>query len=74
LGLGVLPVGGQGAYPSALLQTVLLHQAEAAAWLTEKRDEEECDKTRTEIVEWAILVFVVLGVVFDFLILLKEVK
>jgi hypothetical protein len=66
LGLGVLPIGGMGGgHPTHALQTVVLHQADAAAWLTEKRDEEERDKTRTEFIEWAILIFVVVGVIAD---------
>jgi hypothetical protein len=68
LGLGSLtPQSGQ--FPTHALQTVVLHQSEAADWLREKRDEEMCDKRRTELVEWSILIFVIFGVVLDFLIL-----
>jgi hypothetical protein len=70
LGLGNLVPGG-GQFVSQIQQNVLGHQAEASAWLQEKRDEETCDKRRTEIVEWAILLFVVVGVLVD-LLLLKQ--
>jgi hypothetical protein len=45
----------------------------AEAWLTEKRDLEERNRQRTETVEIAILVFVVFGVVLDFLIFVQAI-
>jgi hypothetical protein len=39
----------------------------AEAWLTEKGDSRELHEQRLETVEWAILIFVVLGVFADFL-------
>ena len=54
---------------SQAVETVLSNQPEAGAWLTEKRDEAEYHQSRLEIVEWCILIFVTLGVIFDFLIL-----
>jgi hypothetical protein len=41
----------------------------AKQWLREKRDQQECHDTRIEIVEWSILVFVIFGVILDFMIL-----
>jgi hypothetical protein len=52
---------------SHAVETVLSNQPEAAAWLTEKRDEAEYHQSRLEIVEWSILIFLILGVIFDFL-------
>jgi len=52
---------------SHAVETVLSNQPEAA-WLTEKRDEAEYHQSRLEIVEWSILIFVILSVIFDFLI------
>ena len=66
LGLGSLTAGG-GEFPTAVLRTVVMGQADATAWLQEKRDEERCAKRRGELVEWAILIFVIVGVVLDFL-------
>lgn len=65
LGLGSL-VPGSNQFPTHVLQTVVLGQADAMAWLQEKRDEEQCVKRRGELVEWAILIFVGLEVVHDF--------
>ena len=45
------------------------HEAEvapAAFWLTERGDYHEKREQRLETVEWAILIFVILGVVADF--------
>jgi hypothetical protein len=40
--------------------------AKAVPWLTERSDLRERREDRVETVEWAVLVFVVLGVVADF--------
>jgi hypothetical protein len=42
---------------------------EAAAWLTERGDEKVLHEQRIEFVEWAILVFVIVGVLLDLLLL-----
>jgi hypothetical protein len=70
LGLGSMSPGGGGTHA---LQTVFGRQLEASLWLQEKRDEEEWDKTRNELVEWAVLIFVVLGVVVESIMLAKGV-
>ena len=57
---------------SHAVETVLSNQPEAAAWLTEKRDGAEYHQSRLEIVQWSILIFVILSVIFDFLILWHE--
>ena len=57
---------------SHAVETVLNNQPEAAAWLTEKRDGAEYHQSRLEIVQWSILIFVILSVIFDFLILWHE--
>ena len=41
----------------------------AAAWLTERGDEKVLHEQRIEFVEWAILVFVIVGVFLDLLLL-----
>jgi hypothetical protein len=69
LGLGSLSPGSVAV--THALQTVILHQHEASLWLQEKRDEEERDKTRNEIVEWAVLIFVILGVAVESVMLAK---
>jgi len=71
LGLGSLTPGGNQ-FPTHVLQTVVLHQAETTAWLQEKRDQERCEKRRGELVEWAILFFVIVGVILDFFLLLDR--
>lgn len=42
---------------------------EALAWLTERRDIHEQHEQRLETVEWAILIFVMVGVMVDLLLL-----
>lgn len=44
----------------------------ALEWLTEKADIAERKEQRVELIEWAILVFVILGVVTDVLLLIHE--
>jgi hypothetical protein len=44
----------------------------ATLWLRERRDEHEVRETRLEIVEWGVLIFVVVGVVFDGLLLARD--
>jgi hypothetical protein len=44
----------------------------AADWLTECGDKREQRDQRSETVEWAILIFVVFGVVIDFIQLARE--
>jgi hypothetical protein len=44
----------------------------AISWLTERRDIAERKEQRVEFVEWAILVFVIFGVIADALLVLHE--
>jgi hypothetical protein len=44
----------------------------ARDWLTECRDTHARKEQRVELVEWAILVFVILGVITDVMLLLHE--
>lgn len=73
LGLGQL-TPGSGSFPTALLQSVVVQQQDAMNWLREKRDEEECHATRSEFVEWAILIFVGSELLIDLLRLLGAVR
>jgi hypothetical protein len=41
----------------------------ARDWLTERGDLEKLRELRQEMVDWAILIFVILGVIADFLLL-----
>jgi len=45
----------------------------AEDWLTERSDRNERHEDRVETVEWAILVFVILGVIADFALLVSRV-
>jgi hypothetical protein len=45
--------------------------ADATKWLTERADKNANHEWRVEIVEWAILIFVVLGVSFDLILVLQ---
>ena len=55
--------------PLGFLQT---NSAGALEWLTERRDLDEHREDRLETVEWAILVFVIIGVLADCLIVARE--
>jgi hypothetical protein len=57
---------------SELMQLSLNHGPEIAAWLKERRDLHARREDRLETVEWAILIFVVVGVVADVLIVMHE--
>ena len=46
-------------------------QKDALAWLTERYDSRERHERRLETVEWAILIFVFLGVIVEVMQLLK---
>lgn len=59
---------------SRLYELVSAHRDEALAWLREKRDMAERKEQRGETVEIAILVFVLLGVLADFMLLRMEVQ
>jgi len=50
------------------------HEERQAAedWLTERRDIAERKEQRVELVEWAILVFVIFGVIVDALLFSQE--
>jgi hypothetical protein len=58
----------------SLHDLVYHHRNEAIAWLTERRDIEERHEHRIETVEWAILIFVILGVITDIMLLLSTAK
>jgi hypothetical protein len=47
-------------------------RAGAFAWLTEVADKAERKEQRIEIVEWAILIFVIFGVIVDALLFCQE--
>ena|SRR2546425_11159030 len=54
--------------PSSPLHSLVTeHRNDTLAWLTERRDLTERREQRLETLEIGILVFVVVGVVFDFL-------
>ena len=44
---------------------------QAADWLTERRDSLERRENRVETAEWAILIFVVVGVVLDIVLVIQ---
>jgi hypothetical protein len=72
LALGSITPGSKQ-FPTFILKMIVLGgQNEAAEWLREKRDEEECHATRIEIIEWAILVFLVLSVILEIMALIKN--
>ena len=64
LGLGSL-TPGSGQFPTHALQTVVLDQADAAAWLTEKRDKDERRETVTLSLEIAIVVLIVVEIILS---------
>ncbi len=71
LGLGSL-TPGSNQFPTDILQMIVVGgQNDAAEWLREKREEEECHATRIEIVEWSILIFVVLSVILEIVTLIR---
>jgi hypothetical protein len=46
-------------------------KSNAALWLTEQADKHACNEIRREIVEWAILIFVILGVIIETISLIR---
>lgn len=56
---------------SYLMRFLNNHLQAAQDWLTERRDIHERREQRLETVEWAILIFVVLGVLTDVVVLIK---
>jgi hypothetical protein len=58
-------------YSGPFFALISSHGNEAAAWLTERRDLDERRENRLELVGWAILLFVVIGVLADIAILLS---
>lgn len=62
---------GQGVELVGLIQQ---KRREMTEWLMEKRDIAERREQRLETAEWAILVFVVIGVFADVLLILKVVR
>lgn len=65
LGLGSLPHGTQPVLIAQATTIVLMNQEPARKWLLEKHDLAERHATRLEICEWAILLFVIFGVILD---------
>jgi len=59
-----------GSDPSSLSGFVFQRRDDAANWLTERRDIHERKEDRLETVEWAILVFVVVGVMADIILVM----
>jgi hypothetical protein len=71
--VAMMLASGITAQYSGPLVGVLQTQWEGAlAWLTERRDIQERREDRLEMVEWAILIFVVVGVLADFAIVAHE--
>jgi hypothetical protein len=60
---------------SALLRGIYINAenlgSDAEAWLIEQADKNANKEWRVEIAEWAVLLFVILGVIVDFLLLIK---
>jgi hypothetical protein len=46
-------------------------KSNATLWLTEQADKHACNEIRREIVEWAILIFVILGVIIETISLIR---
>jgi hypothetical protein len=51
---------------------LLAHRQEIMDWLTERRDIHERREQRLEAVEWAILIWVVIGVIADIIIVTRS--
>ncbi|SRR6266581_1953600 len=64
-GTGIIKFGG-------LYQKVIVGVDAATAWLTERADQRERRENRVEAVEWAVLIFVAIGVVVDIALLLRH--
>lgn len=64
-GTGIIKFGGSG-------QKALVDVDAASAWLTERADLAELREQRLETVEWAVLIFVVLGVIVDIALLVHH--
>jgi hypothetical protein len=60
---------------SALLRGIYINAenlgSDAEAWLIEQADKHANKEWRIEVAEWAVLIFVILGVIVDVLLLLK---
>jgi|ERR1700722_10556832 len=60
---------------SELLRAIYINAdkagSDAEVWLIEQADRHANREWRVELAEWAVLVFVILGVIVDFLLLLK---
>ncbi|SRR5260370_41033206 len=57
---------------AANLKRVTVNIDAASAWLTERADLAERREDRLETVEWAVLIFVAVGVVADILLVLQR--
>jgi hypothetical protein len=68
MGLGVMKGGGLGTAPEMPTLAMMLayqNNEQIKAWLQEKRDQAEYRETRLEIVEWAILIFLIVSVYLE---------
>jgi ferric-dicitrate binding protein FerR (iron transport regulator) len=54
-----------------LLNLIEGHREEVMEWLTERRDNHERREQRLETAEWAILIWVVVGVIADIIIVMR---
>jgi hypothetical protein len=68
LALGVPLSGFKPSPPQTLVGS---HPEEVKQWLQEKRDEEEYHKSRLEICEWAILIFLIVSVILELMTFLQ---
>src|SRR5260370_30434123 len=60
-----LAIGAISTEQGPLVPLLKEHRSEMMAWLQERRDIAERHADRLETVEWAILIFVVLGVIVE---------
>jgi hypothetical protein len=64
-GTGIIKIAG-------FYQKVIVDVNAASAWLTERADLRERREDRIETVEWAVLIFVAVGVIVDIFLLLQH--
>lgn len=68
-----LAISGQSpGFPGHVVSYVTAHANDATAWLTEKRDIEARHADRIETLEWAILIFLVVGTIVEIASLVKS--
>jgi hypothetical protein len=74
IGNVVTGFAGQRVAELDLICTDPQRREEATAWLTERGDLRELHEQRLETAEWAILVFVLLGVILDVVLVIQGLK